>query len=290
MTLGRAALAMAFALVLLPSLPASAAAGSCGDLPDSVSCGTSADAPDGYFHGVIGVSGQGWVLDLSSHSGNSPGCGDCTWSLILACPDSSPQDPGGTQGCAGLNGGFGCPPDEVPFRLYLSTSTMSDELVGTICLGGSVQIVSVGEDGDADVQRYLHDVSPPDLLIHRRPRGATLSGLTTYFAATVPPGALAPVEFGGPTVSESITLVPEAVRWEWGDGEQSGWLPVAATASHRYMSGGVKDAVLTTRWAATYTVTFDGRTVGPFDATGTVDHSQRFVERVDTSDPALVSG
>ncbi|MGN6474170.1 MAG: hypothetical protein ACTHK4_11065 [Mycobacteriales bacterium] len=268
--------------------PTPAAGSGCGDLPVSVDCGAGTDPSNGYFHGLIGVTGQDWVLGVASHSGTSPGCGDCIWTIALDCPHTSPGDPNSSVGCGGFASGSRCPDDQLPFNLYLTTSSVIDELMGVICLGGETQIVEVGEDADSDVQRYMGDVTPPDLGIHHRPHGATLTGLDTYFHATIPAESLGPVSFGGGTVSESITLVPRDADWHWGDGTSSGWLPVGATADHRYLTSGVEHGTLTTRWTATYTATFEGQTVGPFPATGEVLRSQPFIEPVDTSRPVLV--
>jgi hypothetical protein len=187
-----------------------------------------------------------------------------------------------------MSNGARCPPNALPYRLYLTTSTLTNHLVGDICLGGGRHVVLVGQDAEADVDRYLRDVVPPDLLIHRRPHGPTLTGLPTYFRAGVPADGVGPIGFGGPTVSEAITLAAEQVDWAWGDGVSSGWLPVAAVAQHRYLEGGVLAGTLTTRWSATYTATFEGRTVGPFTANGVVERRQPFVVPVDTSRPVLV--
>ncbi|HVT22086.1 MAG TPA: hypothetical protein VHE57_11950, partial [Mycobacteriales bacterium] len=264
------------------------AADDCGDLPVTVTCGVGTDPSDGHFHGLIGVTGQDWVLDLASHAGNTAGCGDCVWTIELDCPQSSPTQPDPAD-CAGMQGGAGCPPDAMPFRLYLTTSSVTNEVVGRICLGGGRQVVLVGEDAAADVDRYVHAVAPPDLLVQHRPRGATLAGLPTFFTARVPAGTVGPVGFGGPTVTEAITLVPEQAVWEWGDGDTSDWMPVDATAVHRYLSSGAVAGTLTTRWGATYTATFEGRTVGPFRADGELERPQPFVERVRVSAPILVS-
>jgi hypothetical protein len=286
-TTGAVALAIVTALSATKLTPS--AADDCDDLSASVTCGVGSDPSGSYFHGLIGVTGQDWVLDLGSRSGSSPGCGDCVWTVTLDCPTASPVNPNGDATCTGMQAGSaGCPPDASPYRLYLTTSTVTNELVGRICLGGAHHVVLVGEDAQADVDRYLHDVVPPDLLIRRRPHGPTLTGLPTYFRAGVPDEGLGPVSFGGPTVTESITLVPEQVDWAWGDDTSSGWLPVTEVAEHRYLAGGVLDGTLTTRWTATFTATFEGHTVGPFPATGVVDHRQPFVEPVDTSRPVLV--
>jgi hypothetical protein len=283
--IGVLVIAMVAALSVTGLTPS--AAQDCGTLPISVDCGASADPPGGYFHGLIGVTGQGWVLDLGSRSGTSPGCGDCVWTIALDCPQTNPERPDDTAGCAGMSGAQ-CPPGTLPFRLYLTTSAVSNEVVGDVCLGGDSRIVLVGEDAAADVERYVDDITPPDLVIHRRPHGATLTGLATFFRSDVPGGRLGPFSFGGPTVTEAITLVPEQTEWAFGDGTSSGWLGVDAVAMHRYLDAGVLDGTLTTRWGATYTATFEGRTVGPFQAKGTVDHAQPFVVPVATSRPVLV--
>jgi hypothetical protein len=282
---GLLVVAMAAALSATRLTPS--AADDCGTLPVTVTCGVSPDPPDGYFHGLIGVTGQDWVLDLGSRSGSSPGCGDCVWTIALDCPQTNPEQPDDTPGCAGMAGAQ-CPPGASPFRLYLTTATVTNEAVGDICLGGDLQIVLVGEDARSDVERYVDEIAPPDLLIHRRPHGPTLTGLTTFFAAAVPTDGVGPVSFGGSTVSEAITLVPEQVVWGFGDGASSGWLPVTSVAAHRYLHDGVLDGRLTTRWSATYTATFEGRTVGPFQADGVIDHAQRFVVPVESSRPVLV--
>lgn len=271
-------------------LDASSSAGAdCGDLSTSVSCGVGADPSGGYFHGVIGVTGQGWVLDLAARSGSRPGCGDCVWTVSLDCPQSSAPQGDVPPGCTGMQAGEQCPPGTLPYRLYLTTSTVTNEVVGTVCLGGDYQIVAVGEDAEVDVDRHFRDVTPPDLVIRRRPHGATLAGLQTYFRAAVPAGSVGPYGFGNGTISESITLVPEQVDWEWGDGTASGWLPVSVTTEHRYLRSGALTAALTTRWGATYTATYEGRTVGPYDASGMLDRRQPFLAMVDISDPTLVS-
>lgn len=283
-------LVVAMACGLAISAPGTSARGaSCEPLPPAVGCGADA-GPDGAFHGLIGVAGQGWVLDLSSRSGTEPGCGDCTWTVLLDCPGTVPTDPDSAPSCAGLVAGNNCPEGLLPFRLYLTTDAVSDELVGTVCLGGSTQIVAVGEDAEADIERYLRDVTPPELVITKRPAGPTLTGLPTYFTAAVPAGAATPVAFGSAMVSESITLDPQRVEWEWGDGQASDWAAVGVEQRHRYLEDGQMAGELTTVWAATYTATYDGRTVGPFDATGTVRRTQPFDELVDTSRPVLVGG
>jgi hypothetical protein len=78
------------------------------------------------------------------------------------------------------------------------------------------------------------------------------------------------------------------MAWQWGDGESSDWLAVGATVTHRYLAAGTVTVTLTTEWSATYVASFDGQTVGPFDATGVIDRDQTSVERIDSSRPVLV--
>jgi hypothetical protein len=88
---------------------------------------------------------------------------------------------------------------------------------------------------------------------------------------------------------ETITVIPVETSWDWGDGSSSGWAPAAATTSHRYLSGGRCHGTLHTRWTATYTVTYDDETFGPYDATGQLTKSQPFSKRVATTAPVLVA-
>lgn len=281
-------LAITLVTVLSTTRVTPSAADDCGDLSASVTCGVGTDPSDSYFHGLIGVTDQDWVLDLASHAGDDSSCDDCVWTITLDCPHTAPGQPDDTIDCAGMGNTSRCPPGSLPYRLYLTTSTETNRAVGDICLGGGLHVVAVGEDAAADVERYVDDVTPPDLVIHRRPHGSTLTGLPTYFRANLPKG-LGPVSFGGPTVTETITLAADQADWAWGDDTSSGWLPVSAEAVHRYLKSGLLDGTLTTQWSATYTATFEGRTVGPFRAKGVIDHRQPFVEPVDTSQPVLIA-
>jgi hypothetical protein len=262
-------------------------AAGCGDLAGS-SCGVTADQAAGTYHGLIAVTGQPWVLDDAARQGGAPGCGDCAWTVVLACPETTPADPDAQAKCVQAGTSPQCEPGQRLFRLYLSTATITDRLEGTICLGGDAAVVPVGAQAAADVDRYLRDVTVPDLVISTRPTHVTLAGLATYFTAT-PPGSLGPTDFGGPTVRETITVVPEQTRWEWGDGSDSAWAPAGETAMHRYASGGHLIGRLHVRWSATYMVGYDGRTFGPYDAAGTLTKVQPFGKRVATTEPVLVA-
>jgi hypothetical protein len=260
----------------------------CGSLSVTTTCGTHAEGAVGDFHGLIAVRGAPWVLNVAGRSGSTPGCGDCTWSIVLACSFDSPSDPGTPLGCTPARGSAGCPGRQLLYRLYLSTDAAPDTLEGTLCLGGRVQPVPIGDHAAGDVQRYLKDVVPPNLDVTTKPKVATLAGLTTYFAAETP-STLRPAPFGGGDITETITLAPSRADWSWGDGAGSGWAPAATNVTHSYARGGTARVDLTTRWGATYTITYQGRTFGPYDAVGQLTKQQTLTLPVRTSSPTLVS-
>lgn len=279
-TVGSAALA-------LPAPAAAASSGGCAGIAHT-GCGVDAEPGAGVFHGLIAVSGEPWVFDTAARSGTEAGCGDCTWAIVLACPPASPSDPGSLTGCAVAARSGGCRRGQLLYRLYLSTDADLDQVVGTVCLGDGNEPVPVGAIATADVQRYLHEVRPPDLQVVTRPPHTTLAGLLTFFTARLP-ADVAPVPFGGPGVTETITIAPARLDWHWSDHTASGWVPPAATVSHTYTHGGSARAVLTTRWRATYTVTYQGETAGPMAASGVVTVRQQVRTAVRTSSPVLVS-
>jgi hypothetical protein len=250
-------------------------------------CGVESDPHAGEFHGLIAVAGAPWVLDTSLSAGGN-GCADCTWTVLIACPTESPSDPGSSDDCAVDSHSVRCGAGQLLFRIYLTTAAVTDHVVGTICLGRDRQVVSISDEADADVHRYLKTVVPPDLQITTRPSTATLAGLPTRFAAA-PPADLRPVPFGGPAITETITIDPDQMSWRFGDGGDSGWVPTDRTVTHSYLSGRTAHGRVATRWRATYTITFDGRTVGPFDGDGRLTKDQAFRLAVRTTTPRLVS-
>ena len=69
----------------------------------------------------------------------------------------------------------------------------------------------------------------------------------------------------------------------------SGWAAAVSTLSHDYTRGGLAAVVLTTRWGATYTITYEGQTFGPYNATGQLTKQQTLALAIDTSSPTLLS-
>jgi hypothetical protein len=275
----------ALVALLCISTVAVAAQQGCGSLAAG-QCGVTRDGD--HFHGALAVTGSPWVLLTSSREGTTPGCGDCIWTVVLACPDESPTDPESLRACASASDSAICRPGRLLYRVYLTTAAFIDRVEGTVCLGGTDQPVPIGDVARIDVDRYLRDVTPPDLDIATRPTEATLAGLPTYFSASTP-RTLAVVRFGGPTITEAITIAPTRVTWRWGDGSEPTVAPATAVATHAYRHGGVPRGSLATRWAATYTVTYDGQTLGPYDADRQLTRRQAFRLPVHTSSPVLVS-
>jgi hypothetical protein len=258
----------------------------CGGF-DEGPCGVHAAQDAGDFHGLIAVSDAPWVLNLAGHGGTTPGCGDCSWSLVLACASAAPGDPG-SPACVPASISATCEPHQLLYRLYLTTDAVTDALEGTLCLGGVIEPIPISERAAGDVRRYLQDVVPPNLDITTSPSAATLAGLPTYFVARVP-STLAPAPFGGDQITETITIAPIRSDWRWGDGTASGWTADAATLTHSYAHGGNAIVRLTTRWGANYTITFQGEVFGPYQAVGTLRKQQNLTLPVDTANPTLVS-
>jgi hypothetical protein len=257
--------------------------GGCGGF-EGGTCGAAATSA-GDFHGLLAIGGAPWVIDDAAHDGTQAGCNDCSWSLVLACRPDAPGAPN-QQGCTNRRGG--CRRRQLSYRLYLSTDADANQLLGVVCIGGPDQPVPVGDIAKTDVDRYLRDVTPPDLVITTAPRDATLAGLRTSFSAQ-PPATLQPQPFGGPLVTETITIAPARASWHWGDGATTGWVATSATLAHSYLRGGLAHGALASRWGATYTITYAGQTFGPYDAVGQLTKRQQFTLPVRTSTPVLVS-
>jgi hypothetical protein len=249
--------------------------------------GVTADPQQGEFQGLIAVTGIPSVFETASHSGTKAGCGDCEWTLIVACPTNNPGDPGGARSCKEAVNAPTCRRGVLE-RLYLSDADTTFRLVDTLCLHKTNRVVPIGVIALGDVRRYLHDVVPPDLVIQTQPRVATLAGLPTMFSATTP-ATLRPTPFGGGEITETITIAPIRSNWRWGDGDATGWVATAPTQTHRYIAGGIEHGGLTTQWGATYTITFEGATFGPYDANGRLTKQQAFRLPVHTSTPHLTS-
>jgi hypothetical protein len=269
-------------------LPGSGRATATAACPGAASadCGVSADGD--HYQGLIAVDDAPWVLNLGVHAGTTPGCGDCRWTLVIDCGNASVFDPDSLTSCVGATTSSSCDPGQVRYRLYLTTDARTDVFEGRLCLGNGRTPVPIGERAESDVSRYLRDVTPPRLEITTRPAGTTLAGLPTFFVDR-PPGALLPVTFGDDPVHETITVVPSQVQWSWDGGSGSGWVSPGRPIGHAFDHGGTAIAVLVTRWAASYTVQYQGESFGPYDATGQVIGTQQLRLRVLTSEPVLVS-
>src|SRR4051795_7844389 len=293
---------MKFRLLIVLALLASAIATSatadsgCGVFT-SGDCGVSATPTQGMFHGLIAVKGQPDVLQAASRSGTAAGCGDCVWTLVMMCLANTPNDPHNQQPCVGAARSLKCRPGQTAFRLYLTTATVTNELVETLCLGGIDDVIPVGDIAVADVARYLKDITPPELLLRSQPPRQAIAGLPAYFMVRTPVD-LQPTQLtsNAQDIVETITIAPLHFDWSWGDGT-----PELATddpgapypdghVTHTYAAGGTVHGSVTTQWGATYTITTAGRTFGPYDATGgVVPRTQTFTLPVATAHSHLVS-
>jgi len=284
-------LAITFSSLLAPGSPSEIPC----DLRQANNCGgVAADQAHGDFHGLIMVRDQPDVLDRSASAGTTPGCGDCVWEIILACPTNLAGTPEDVAACGAATNAPNCKQGQQIYRLYLTTQAFTNRFEGPLCLGNIDEVIPVGNVAAADVARYLRDVTPPDLVLATSPPRGTLVNLPTYFSVRPPP-TLQPAPFGGPQVHETITLAPSAYAWSWGDGTASDWITDAGdtyprgTLTHRYTRSGAAHGTLTTCWGGTYTITVADRTFGPYDAVGTVTHGQAFALAVYTARSQLVS-
>jgi hypothetical protein len=269
--------------------------GGCINAFDPACHTVTGNPTEGNFRGLIMVASEPGVLDTAAHGGTQPGCADCVWSLIPACVLQSPNVPDNQQTCVGAGQPAQCKRGQSLFRLYLTTDAVSNRLVTTLCLGGAGDVVAVGDMAAADVDRYLKQVAPPDLMIRIQPPDGVVANLPAYFSVR-PPDDLAPQPFGGPQVTETITIEPARYTWLWGDGtteqthDPGGSYP-DGTLTHTYTTAGHLHGSVTTRWTATYTITVAGETFGPYDATGgPVPHEQPFPVTVTSAHSHLVDG
>jgi len=289
------ALAVASGCIAIPGAAHAGSSPPCTDAFDLACHSVTADQHEGDFHGLIMVNGNPDVLDLAAHSGTQPGCGDCEWTLVANCVFNLPDNPDTQAGvCTGNGQARRCNRGQVAFRLYLTTKAFTNRLVDTLCLGGPQDVVPVGDIAAADVDDYLKDVTPPALHVTVQPPNGVLSNLPAYFQAD-PPANLPPQQFGGPHVTENITITAAHYTWDWGDGtaplktDDPGAPYPDGTVTHTYDRSAHLVAALTTEWSATYTITVAGQTFGPYNATGTVQRTQRFPLVVTRARSHLVS-
>ena len=282
-------------LLVIGITPASAdSTDGCNNLITSQCPGTArADQVRGDFHGLIMVPGQPGVLDTAAHSGTRPGCGDCEWTLIVACLRNDPNQADDQGGCTGAAESAHCTRGQLLYRLFLTTDAARNQLVDTLCLGGPSDVVPVGEQAALDVQRYLKDVTPPNLDLHVSPPKGVPAGMPAYFWVRAP--QFDPVPFGNGQITETITIKPARYDWTWGDGNASGWTTDAGapypngTLTHIYDVSGTYAGHVVTEWGGTYTITVAGQTFGPYDAIGTVTKRQPFSTTVLEAHSTLVS-
>lgn len=238
----------------------------------------------GHFSGLLALSRDPSFLRQEASYG-STGCVECSWTLVLDCQSNQPG--GDSVDCGPAHQNPQCRRGQVAEKVFLSRPGHGYGLVGIYCLGRGNRIVPIGEIAKGDVERYLKDVRPPTLTISFNP-GTSLAGLATRVRAR-PDRALRPVPFGGQGVTETIKLAPVHQTWDWGDGQTVTFTDASIRTSHTYAAGGHLTASVATTWGATYTLTYQGLTFGPYAATGRLTGRQARPVTVVTSTPVLVS-
>ncbi len=236
------------------------------------------------------MSSDSSLLNKAAHSGTEPGCGDCVWTVVPDCPNASPATGTASENCYGSTHNARCKKGQYAELIFLSTKNSGFAPQGVYCLGRGARIIDVGRIARLNVERYLKDVTPPPLRVTLDP-STSLAGLATKVTAG-PPASLRPRPFGGSGVTETITIAPARELWRWGDGTSATFAPGKdgmIHAAHTYSSGGHVHADVSTTWGATYTITYQGQTFGPYNATGTLTQDQTLPVRVATSTPVLVS-
>ena len=287
MTRGVALVAALVALLLVPFSPHAdgqsprPCSGFATTCPSPV-----ADRVHGTYHGLIAITGDASFLQREQASTGSEGCSDCIWTLVIDCQMNQPGT-GSQVECGSAQQNPQCHRGQLAEKLFLSRPGHGFGMVGVYCIGGGNRIVPIGDIARADVERYLKDVKPPSLDITFDP-GTSLSGLATRVRAR-PDRRLRAVPFGGQGVTETIKLAPVRQVWRWGDGQTATFTAATVRTTHTYVRGGHLTATVTTTWGATYTITYQGLTLGPYDATGQLTGQQSRPVTVVTSTPVLIS-
>jgi hypothetical protein len=269
---------------LLPAAAVAAPDDHCGGLFNP--CGSLGADPSAHdFRGLIAISHDPPFLESERSLAARDGCADCVWVLYEDCQTNIP---GGHQvDCRSAHNNPACRKGQLAERVFLSRPGHGYGMVGVYCLGKGNRIIPLGQIAKADVDRYLKDVRPPDLEIRFDP-GTSLAGLATHITAR-PDSTLRPVPFGGQGVTETIRLNATRQDWNFGDGQTATFTDASVHTSHTYAAGGHLRATVRTSWGATYTITYQGITLGPYDATGHITGRQTRPVTVVTSTPVLVS-
>ena len=252
-------LALAALLVGLAPLPAYAE--DCGVV---ALCGVESDG--GSYDGVIAIPG---LRGGGEGSGGGGGCLDCEWTFVPACLPNGP-DPGADAMCATAATACADKGGGILMRVYMRQGDGPWQTRGTVCTGGSRQVVTVADVREDAGRVFRERMRPPAATITTQPRTTQVVNIPTYFTAN---GARPMTStFGPPEVRMTITATPAYV-WDFGDGAtletvSAGGPYPDGDVRHTYTSAARRTVTLATRWSAEFTVVTALGTFGPFAADG----------------------
>ena len=265
--------ASAVAALALLVMPTAAADGPC-DPGNLKGCGAVVHETANDFRGAIIVPGSEAANRAVASSGGCPGC---EWYLVVDCDPNEPVD-GSPVNCNAAR----CP-DGTSYRVYLQRpGEANPRYLDTVCLTPERRIVTV-DDLNADLERHLTALRPPEPEIAVQPDGRAVVGIPTYFVAR---GArtdrttLDVVTAAGPARLR-IEVAAGRYLWEFGDGARcetdgpgtpyDGGEPAercAGQVAHVYRAA--RDATVTLRaiWRGTYSFDVGYGPVGPLPVPG----------------------
>lgn len=226
------------------------------------------------FKGTIIVPGSEAANREVARNG---GCDGCDWTLVVDCDRNEVDSPTYVE-CAAAR----CP-DGTTYRIYLQRPTDANPAyVDSVCLTPTRRIVTV-DDLNADMARYLTELTPPATRIEVQPRSRAVTKLATYFAAAgadTDAQTLDVVTAAGPA---TLTIDVQVGRyaWDFGDGAAcettdagggyDGGEPAERCddrVAHVYAAARDATVTLRTTWHGTYTFDVGYGPVGPLPIPG----------------------
>jgi hypothetical protein len=255
--------AMATAFLVIANLASPAMADGCGN---NIQCTPPPPTSSGDQAGgavvTTGVQFPGVGADsaLGRATAANASCSDCEWTISPACIANGPSDDAMCQGAA-----TACTAPAVRYRVYLRHPGEPWQLVDTICLGPDQKPASVADVGQLVRERVVNLL--PDAAPTFQPADGGLVNLPTLFAAGEP-RTFTTRSFD---VLGFTVVVTATAHWDWtfepgvtqGFDVPGGGYP-DTDVSYTYADPGTRGVVLTTSWAATFTVDGDG----PFQVPG----------------------
>ena len=266
-------LPVAVAVVLAAGSPSARAADPCkGNLQGcgAATVGETADA----FRGAIIVPGSDAANREVARGG---GCDGCVWILVVDC------DPNEVDGGSLVNCNAARCPDGTTYRIYLQRpGDAHPTYVDSVCLTPDRRIVTAAEL-DADMERYLTALRPPEPRIGAQPRDRAVVGIPTYFVARGPrtdSTTLDVTTAAGPATL-LIDVAADGYEWDFGDGTRCATTAPGAPyaggepaercdeqVAHAYRAARDVTVTLRATWRGTYSFDVGFGPVGPLAIPG----------------------